>query len=264
MLYKRDGFPEEGENVVCTVTKIHFHSVFAKLNEFPGKTGLLHISEISPGRIRNIYEYVKEGKVIVCKVLRITREKGHIDLSLRRVSESQRLKKMSMIKQEMKAEKIIENAATELKSEFKPLYAKIAGVILKDYDYIYDSFFDVVMDKYDMKDFGLSPEETKMLETLIRQRIKQPLVELKGKLSLISYAGDGVEVVKKILVEVDKVDEKLDLRYAGGGSYNISVVCEEFKEAEDILSKALKILENASDGKQTVMKFEREEGKSIV
>ena len=55
---------------MVTVTKIEYHSVFVELDEY-GKTALIHISEISPGRIRNIRDFVKvEDKKIVCKVLK--------------------------------------------------------------------------------------------------------------------------------------------------------------------------------------------------
>ena len=93
MLYKKQGFPEESELVMCTVSNIQYHSVFADLDEY-GRQGMIHISEISPGRIRNIRDYVKEGKKIVCKVLRVNSERGHIDLSLRRVNEAQRKNKI--------------------------------------------------------------------------------------------------------------------------------------------------------------------------
>ena len=41
---------KEGKLSLCTVTKIHFHSVFVNMDEY-GRTGLIHISEVSPGRI---------------------------------------------------------------------------------------------------------------------------------------------------------------------------------------------------------------------
>ncbi len=89
MLLKKQGYPEEGELVFCEVTKVQYNSVFVNIEDY-NKSGLIHISEISPGRIRNIRDYVKEGKMIVCKVLKTDEKKGHIDLSLRRVTEIQR------------------------------------------------------------------------------------------------------------------------------------------------------------------------------
>ena len=50
MLYKRQGFPEESELVLCTVTKVQYDSVFVNLNEY-GKLGVIHISEISPRQL---------------------------------------------------------------------------------------------------------------------------------------------------------------------------------------------------------------------
>src|SRR3989338_3986262 len=127
MLLKRQGFPEEGEFVLATVTAVQHNSVFTTLDEY-GKTGLIHISEVAPGRIRNIRDFVIEGKKVVCLVLRIDVEKGHIDLSLRRVNENQKREKLSQIKQEQKAEKIIEFVAKKLDigltTFYKQLYEK--------------------------------------------------------------------------------------------------------------------------------------------
>jgi len=121
MLLKKEGFPEEDELAICTVTKVQFHSVFANLDEY-GKGGMIHISEVSPGRIRNIRDFVKEGKKVVCKVLRINTDRGHIDLSLRRVTEGQKRNKIDELKQEQKAEKILEFVAKDLKIDVKKLF----------------------------------------------------------------------------------------------------------------------------------------------
>ena len=79
-----------------------------------GEQGLVHISEIAPGRIRNIRDYVSEDRQIICKVLRIDQQKGHIDLSLRRVNSHQRVAKLEEIKQENKAETLVQNLAKKV------------------------------------------------------------------------------------------------------------------------------------------------------
>ena len=68
MFYKKQGIPEENEIVICTVKKILPHGVFVSIDEYKDKEGLIHISEISPGRVRNIRDFVEEGKKIVCKI----------------------------------------------------------------------------------------------------------------------------------------------------------------------------------------------------
>lgn len=114
MFFKRESLPEEGDLVLCTVKKILFHSVFVSIDEYKELEGMVHISEVAPGRIRNLRDYIRENKQIVCKVLRIDRQKGHIDLSLRRVNPSARSKKLNEYKQEEKAEKILEQVAKGL------------------------------------------------------------------------------------------------------------------------------------------------------
>jgi len=54
----------------------HEHPIqfcLVNLEEYESKSGMIHISEVSAGRIKNIREFVAEGKFIVCKVLSINR-----------------------------------------------------------------------------------------------------------------------------------------------------------------------------------------------
>ena len=92
MFYKKTKSPEIGDIVICTVKKVLPHSVFVDLDEY-GKEAMIHISEIAPGRIRNIRDYVKEGKKVICKILNLDLNKGYIDLSLRRVTQTQKTNK---------------------------------------------------------------------------------------------------------------------------------------------------------------------------
>ncbi|MEK6932440.1 MAG: S1 RNA-binding domain-containing protein, partial [Nanoarchaeota archaeon] len=72
MFYKKKGLPEIGEIVICTVRRVLPDSIFVDLDEY-GKEAMIHISEVAPGRIRNIRDFVKEDKKVVCKVLNINK-----------------------------------------------------------------------------------------------------------------------------------------------------------------------------------------------
>ena len=58
---------EVGDVVLCTVDRIAGTVVFVKI-EGNGE-GSVIISEIAPGRIRNLRDYVVPKKRIVCKIL---------------------------------------------------------------------------------------------------------------------------------------------------------------------------------------------------
>src|SRR3989344_5637544 len=88
---------KEDESALCTVTRIESAAVFVNIEEY-NQEGTITLSEISPGRIRNIREFVSIGKKIVCKVLR--KQGNHIELSLRRVSAKERDEILNRYKKE--------------------------------------------------------------------------------------------------------------------------------------------------------------------
>ncbi len=263
MFYKRTGFPEEGELVLCTVTKVQSHSVFVRMDEFE-KGAMIHISEVSPGRIRNIRDFVKEDKVIVCQVLRVNKERGYIDLSLRRVSENQKRKKIEEIKQEQKAEKIIEAVAEDLKKKPEQLYQEIYSGVSKHYMLLYQCFQDFVKGEITLEDVEIPKQYITSLGEIIHQRIKPKEVYVGGKLFVQSYASAGVEIVKSaLLAGVADGKEALKMTYLGGGAYNILVKGEEYKQAEHLLNKVLRSVEIAVPKGKGTVNFSREEKKAV-
>ncbi len=255
MLLKKEGYPEESELVICTVTRIQFNSVFVNLDEYE-KSGMLHISEISPGRIRNIRDYVKEGKKIVCVVLRIHESKGHIDLSLRRVNKNQHRKKMEQMKKEMKAEKIIELVAKDNKKDVKEFHRSIAQNM--EYEYLSDLFEEVVAGNATLDSLGLPKKITEQLKELVLQRIKLPTVELKGRYSIVLYEPDGVEKIKKALLAARKHDEeKIIITYMGAGKYDLRVEADEYKSAETLLKKTTSTIDSSLEKCKGHLEFKR-------
>jgi len=236
MFYKKSGLPEQGEIVICTVSKILYHSVFAKLDEYKHGDGMIHISEISPGRIRNIRDYVKEGKKIVCKVLKVDQEKGQIDLSIRRVNTMQRINKSDDYKQEEKAEKLLDFIGKQLKKDLKTMYEEAGFKLIETYGSLYDAFQRFVLDDEEIKELKLDKELEKLLLKTIQEKIKAPEVEVKGVLTLSCETSDGVEVIKNILLKAQKGDIKIT--YLGAPKYKISVKASDYKTAEGIIKNA--------------------------
>lgn len=256
MFVVKSGFPDEGELLMCTVTKVQFHSVFVTIDEY-NKSGMIHISEISPGRIRNINDFVKVGKVIVCKVLKINSERGHIDLSLRRVSENQRREKLDDIKKQQKAEKIIESVASKLKEKPLEIYSKLKPFV-EEFGSLYAIFEEVVEEDLSLEtDLELDKTLSHELEILIRERIKPKEVLIGGDLELTSYAPDGVDVVRKALILMSEVSKQLSLRYLGAGKFKVEVVAPNYPEAEEILKSGLDIVNNSVKGTDTAVSFVR-------
>lgn len=236
MFLKKEGFPEEDEFVLCTVTNIFHNGVFVNLDEYD-KSGMIHISEISPGRIRNIRDFVREGKKIVCKVLRVDKEKGHIDLSLRRVNERQRKDKVDEIKQEQKAEKIMEFAAKKLDIDPRKFYDEVSSKISGKYSLLYLCFEDVVKGDVSLEKLGIDKKIADFLTESIKERMKPSEVFVEGKLKLRSYSPDGIGIIKGALGRA-LGEHNVVVLYEGGGAYRIKAKASEYKDAEKILEKS--------------------------
>ena len=236
MLFKKNGFPEVDEIVYCVVTGVHSNSVFCNLEEYQNKSGLIHISEVSPGRIRNIRDYVKEGKVIFCKILRINKERGHIDLSLRRVSESQKRAKANLIKQENKAFKILELVGKEINTPVKSLHASIVPKVLESYDGLFSFFMAFVEDIKVLKSMKFPSNIEKALEKVICSRLQMDTFDVSGILSLSHLGGDGVNIIKDALNSC--VDKGVNVLYISGGKYRLSINSSDYASAENIINEA--------------------------
>jgi translation initiation factor 2 subunit 1 len=129
LVRKKDKYPSEGDLVICTVSKVSSHGAFANLDEYVNKDGFIHISEVASIWVKNIRDYVKEGQKTVAKVLSVDRDRGHIDLSVRRVGESQKTNKTQEWKRAQKAEKLLELAATEVKKTLDEAYKDVGFVL---------------------------------------------------------------------------------------------------------------------------------------
>jgi len=243
MFIKRAGFPEESDLVMCTVVNIQHNSIFVDIHEYD-KQGMITISEVAPGRIRNIRDYVVEGKVIVCKVLYVNAERGYIDVSLRRVAEGQRRQKSDEVKQEMKAEKIIDMTAHALKMDVKKLYDLVANAFLQNYFYIYQAFDDFLAGNIDLKKY-FDANVAASLEKIIREKIRPKEIVVAGDVSISSWEENGIEDIKTALT--DAMKDTINISYLGGGKYRILIKGIDYKIVE-------KLLKDASDSVITYMK----------
>ncbi len=243
MFYKKKGIPEVGDVLVCTVKRILYHSVFVSFDEYENKEGMIHISEIAPGRIRNLRDYVTENKKIIAKVININKQTNNIDLSLRRVPTVQRVAKLQELKQEEKAEKLLEQVGKDHKLTLAQVFEKIGYKIIDTYGSLY-AFFQQLINTPTIIDSFDAPKELKeALAKTVREKIKAPEINVNGVLTLQTYASNGIEDIKKILLDIEK--RGVHITYLGAPKYKINIIAQDYKNAEhqlkEIIDESLKM-----------------------
>lgn len=74
---------KKGRIVRGTVTGIETYGVFISCDDY--YTGLIHISEISHGFVKNINDFVRIGDLIFVEILDVDEEHGHLKLSIKNI-----------------------------------------------------------------------------------------------------------------------------------------------------------------------------------
>jgi len=74
---------KKGKIIRGTVTGMESYGVFVSCDEY--YSGLIHISEISHGFVRNVADYVNIGDVVNVEILDIDEEHGQLKLSIKNI-----------------------------------------------------------------------------------------------------------------------------------------------------------------------------------
>lgn len=211
---------EEGQIVLCTVKTIVGTTVFVNIDDY-GQEGTIITSEIAPGRIRNLRDYVVPNKKIVCKIIGI--EGKNIDLSLRRVTAREKREIMDIYEKE------------------KGLIATLR-TITKDFEKIIEKikqtsnlteFFENAKENAKILEKLMSKEEAeKLLKILLEKKEKE--IKIKKEFSLTCQSEDGLPRIKGILPS--------DALYIAAGKFSIEVKDKNYKDANQRMIKIIEEL----------------------
>jgi len=252
--------PEQGEIVLATVTKVMDHGAYVTLDEYGGIQGFLHISEIAPGWIRSINKFVKENEKKVLLVKKVNESRGDIDLSLKQVSKDQKKHKLKEVKKFEKGKTLLKNLQEKANLSDKEI-EKLEDEIYSNFDSVYDAFIEIARNGIDsVKNLKLSKKTAVVLEEIC-SKIKLPSVEIRGIMEITNNKSDGIEIIKKALLDVIKKDPMIDITYLGAPKYRLSVTADDFKSAEKTLKPIILEIQQNIEKKKGAFKFTREDSK---
>ena len=254
--------PEQGEIVIATVTKIMDHGAYVTLDEYNAIQGFLHVSEIAPGWIRSVSRYVKPGEKKVLLVKRVNTERSDIDLSLKQVSNDQKKKKLLEVKRFEKGRTLIQNVQEKAKLSEKDV-EKLEESLYSKYDSIYDAFVEIARKGSSVISSLKLPKKTISAIEEICSKIKLPSVEIRGILEITNNSSNGVEVIKKTLMDAidSEKDNNVEITYLGAPKYRLAVKAEDFKTAEKSLKPIIAQIQSSIEKKKGTFNFTREESK---
>ncbi|MFA5061044.1 MAG: hypothetical protein WC494_01885 [Candidatus Pacearchaeota archaeon] len=217
---------EEGDIVLCTVKEVSNTATTVKLET--GEEGIIISSEIAPGRIKFMRQYVIPNKKVVCKVL--GNSNGHLALSLRRVSSREKKEVMENFKQEQ-----------AMKMCFKQIFGeesdRVIQGILEDFKNI-QGFISKAREEEDILKKYIPKDKLDAIKKILEKKKKSH--ELKYDLSLKCLEEDGLNRIKEVFKEKEP---ELTISYISAGKFKAKLVVEDFKEGKKKMSEILERIE---------------------
>jgi translation initiation factor 2 subunit 1 len=239
-------WPERNELVVGTVTRVNPFSAFIALEEYGNKEGMVHISEVAGKWVRDIREFVKVGKKVVARVLRVDERKGYINLSLKRVRKYDAEEKMREFKREQKAERMLESVAKKLNISLDEAYEKIGFKLQEIFGEMFKAFQSSLTEhgyKLLIKE-GLPKKYVDLIKSVAEEQLQLKEIEVKGEVEIKCYKPDGAKIIKDILLNAKK-NYGIEIKYISAPKYRISLTTRDAKTGEKKLKEVgEKIVEN--------------------
>jgi len=253
-------WPEPGELVVGTVDEIADFGVFVDMEGYEHR-GLVHVSEVASGWIKNVRDHVSVGRTVVAKVLEVDESAQQVDLSLKDVNEHQRKQTIQEWKNQQKADKWMELAFGEDHDRDDVIEALTA-----EYDSLYTAFEEAAVHGMEaLDDIDLDDEAAQAVVQTARENVSVPYVNVTGYVDIRSPGPEGVDDVKAALRAAEgdgdhEVPEEVELEvsYVGAPEYRIEVQAPDYKTAEAELEAAAARAETAIEERGGTAEYHRE------
>ncbi len=240
-MVKKTGVPEVGELVICRISRINPHSAFAIMEEYDIE-GMVHISEITSGWVRDIRQFVKTGETKVAKVLSVD-DRGRVSLSLKRVGDLDKNRKMKSYRMEHRAEKMLELAAQMLNKKPEEAYKEVGSKLMEGIGSLYEGFLAAMQKPDSLLKMGIPEKWIAVLKEIAEKNIEQKEFEFKAKLAIKTFKPAGIYVIKSILSEAEKMH--LKVHYIAAPSYFVKYSSKNAKKGEkEFQEKLSRLAEN--------------------
>ncbi|WP_448578691.1 translation initiation factor IF-2 subunit alpha [Thermosphaera sp.] len=259
----RQELPNVGDYVIGTVAEVFDYGAYVTLDEYNGLKAFLPWSEVASKWVRDIREVVREGQKIVVKVIRVDRRKKEVDVSLKKVADNERKRKLLWWKRYVKACKITEIVAQQVGKKIEDAYREVIWRLEDAYgDPMYAIEEAVSTGPQVLLKAGVPQEWVDALITEAGKHVKVKEVRVRRILVMRSTAPDGVERIRKCLGEVSGVltgkNVKHEIYVTGSPRYVIDLYSQDYKSAEALMTEVVETLEKCCRANHIELSIEEE------
>ena len=132
--------------------------------------------------------------------------------------------------------------AERLNRSVKDCLKEFGNDLTKKYGNLYNSFEECAYDCDTLRKDGFTGDWLETFDTVSKENITIPFVNIKGLLTLSTWAPDGITHIRKALEHAEQSeyeDVNINIKYIGAPRYLISIKAPDYKVAEDQMKKAV-------------------------
>ena len=263
VLKPREPLPRVGELVVGTIQEVHDFGAYLTLDDYGGIRAFLPWSEIASRMVRNIRAVLKPNQKVVVKVIRVYKSRGQVDVSLKRVTDAERKRKMMWFKRTQKAVMIVKIVAEKIGKSEDDVYREVIWKLEDTYgDAMTGLEQAVIYGAKALEEAGIPEEWIQPLLEEARRHVEVKRVKISGVFTLKSTASDGVHRIRKILIEAREAARQgevtgIRVYTIGSPHYRIDVQGHDYKELEKAMQAAVDTAEDMASRLEVEFSFER-------
>ncbi|KFG27133.1 uncharacterized protein NESG_00208 [Nematocida ausubeli] len=244
--YYFEKYPKEGKVVIGRIKSFSDIGAYITLPEYNDIEGLIIYSELTKKRTRNIQKLIKVGTLEGFLVLKVDREKGYIDLSKKRAQYEDKVEAFEKYYKGKIAHNFMQSISVKCNCTLETLYTKFAWEAEKEFGSLYKCFREVLFgesvlqNKLERTDF-ITDDLLKDIEELVKQKFVVPKVKVRADAETKCNKGNGVLVIKAILMKIEKEYPEVDVSLISSPVFSFSLMCEDgevgIKVLKDLLVK---------------------------
>ncbi len=168
-------------------------------------------------------------------------EKGHIDLSLRRVNRRERIEKIKSWKEDRKADALLHAVADKAGLTFEEVNQQV-GLILREKFGLYAGFEKASKEGASvLSSLGIPENLANIVALVAAERIKVKMVTLRGIVEVRCMQPNGIKCIKESFSKAKKAhkykDAKIEFSVIAAPKYRVEVSAENWKRAQDVIER---------------------------
>ncbi|MEM1675827.1 MAG: translation initiation factor IF-2 subunit alpha [Desulfurococcaceae archaeon] len=259
----RRELPNVGEYVVATVREIFDYGAYVTLDEFNDLRAYLPWSEVASKWVKNIREIIRENQKIIVKVIRVDHVRKTVDVSLKKVPDNEKKRKMLWWKQYLKASKIIELTASKIGKSIEEAYREVVWKLEEHYGNPYLGLEELLIKECSaLTEANVSQEWCIPLLEEARKHIRIETVKIRVILTLRCFERDGVDRIRKVLLSISDIVNKYSnvkhrIYVLGSPRYILELYGYEYRELEKTLGEIIDYISKKSIELNIEFKYER-------